>query len=68
MKLRLWKKIFITPFIRLNLSNGGLSISFGHRGAGWLTLSRRGLTWTANTGVPGLYVTDSTRWKNFTRR
>jgi hypothetical protein len=63
MEIRIWKKIYITPFIRLNLTNGGLSISFGHRNLGWVTLSRRGIRLTADTPLPGVYVTDSAPWK-----
>jgi len=64
MRLVFWKRVFITPFIRLNFTNGGLSISFGRRGLFWLTFSRRGIRWTADTPVPGLYATDSVRWKD----
>jgi hypothetical protein len=64
MQIRIWKRVFITPFIRLNFTNGGVSISFGRRGLGWVTLSRRGLRWTADTPLPGLYATDSVRWKD----
>jgi hypothetical protein len=64
MKLRIWKRIYLTPFVRLNITDGGFSISFGRRGLFWVTLSRRGIRWTADTGVPGLYATDSVRWKD----
>jgi hypothetical protein len=64
MQLRFFRRVFIGPFIRLNFTNGGLSISFGRRGVAWLTFSRRGIRLTADTPVPGLYVSDSTRWKD----
>ncbi len=31
MQLRIWKRIYLTPFVRLNLYTRGFSISFGHR-------------------------------------
>ena len=64
MQLRFYKRVFITPFIRLNFTNGGLSISFGHRRLGWLTLSHRGIRWTIDTPLLGRYATDSVRWKD----
>jgi hypothetical protein len=53
MKLRFWKRVYLSPFVRLNIIDGGLSISFGKRGLAWVTLSRRGIRWTAGTGIPG---------------
>jgi hypothetical protein len=64
MQLRFYNRVFITPFIRINFTNGRLSLSFGYRRLGWLTLSRRGIRLTADTPVPGLYATDSARWKD----
>jgi hypothetical protein len=64
MQLRFFRRVFIGPFIRLNFPNAGVSVSFGARRIGWVTLSRRGIRLTADTPVPGLYVTDSKRWQD----
>jgi hypothetical protein len=34
MQLRIWKRVYLSPFVRLNLYTRGLSISFGHRRIG----------------------------------
>jgi hypothetical protein len=52
MELRIWKRIYLTPFIRLNLYTRGLTISFGHRGLG---RTARDL-WDAANGYPRAYL------------
>jgi len=63
MRLRIWKRIFLTPFVRLNIIDGNLSLSFGHRRMGWLTIGRQGIRATLDTPVPGVYLMESRRWK-----
>lgn len=53
MGFRLFRRIRVTPGIRINLSKGGLSLSGGVRGAR-VTVGRRGVRGTA--GVPGTGV------------
>jgi hypothetical protein len=48
MELRIWKRIYLMPFIRLNLYTRGLTISFGHRGLGWTLSDGAGFA-----GLPG---------------
>jgi hypothetical protein len=67
MQLMIRKRIFLTPFVRLNIFNSGFSLSLGHRSLGWLTLGRRGITETIDTGVSGVYLTDSQRWDELRR-
>jgi hypothetical protein len=62
MELRIWKRIFLTPWIRLNLYTQGFSISVGHSRIGWITFGRRGIRATLDTGVPGTYVTEGRTW------
>jgi hypothetical protein len=64
MELRIWKRVFITPFIRLNLYTRGFSVSFGHRGLGWITLGKRGIRETLNTPIPGVYLSEGQQWKD----
>jgi hypothetical protein len=53
MELRIWRRIYLTPFIRLNLYTRGFSVSVGHKNIGWLTFSRRVLRATIDLqGVP----------------
>jgi hypothetical protein len=63
MEIRIWKRVFLTPFIRLNFTNGGVSVSFGHRGLGWLTIGKSGIRGTIPTGIPGVYLSEKERWK-----
>jgi hypothetical protein len=67
MQLMIRKRIFLTPFVRLNIFNSGFSLGLGHRSLGWLTLGRRGITETIDTGVSGVYLTDSQRWDELRR-
>jgi len=62
MELRIWKRIYITPFVRLNLYGRGFSISFGHRGIGWLPFGRRGIRGTVPRPVPGVYLSQGETW------
>jgi hypothetical protein len=39
MELRIWKRIYLSPFARLNLYTKGFTISLGHRAIGWITFS-----------------------------
>jgi hypothetical protein len=49
MTIRFWRRVRVAPFLRLNLSKSGVSISAGKRGA-WLTIGRRS---RATVGLPG---------------
>jgi hypothetical protein len=61
MEVRIWRRIYLCPWIRLNLYTRGFSISLGHRSIGWLTFGRRGVTGTLSTGIPGVYLSE--RWR-----
>ena len=56
MQLRTWKRIYLTPLVRLNLHTRRLSISFGHRRIGWITFSKRGIRETLHMPVPGSMI------------
>jgi hypothetical protein len=43
MELRIWKRIYLTPFVRLNLYTRGVTVSFGKRGLGLIIFGRRGI-------------------------
>jgi hypothetical protein len=60
MQLRIWKQIYLTPLVRLNLYTRGFTISFGHRRIGWITFSKRGIRVTLHTPVPGVYLSEGT--------
>jgi hypothetical protein len=62
MRIRVWKQIYTTPFVRLNLQTKGFSLSFGHRGIGCVTIGRRGIRETLDTPMPGVYVSEEQRW------
>ena len=64
MKLVIRKRVFLGPYIRLNIFNSGFSVSVGHRSLGWLTLGPKGLTETIDTGVSGVFLTDKQRWRD----
>jgi hypothetical protein len=64
MEIRIWKKIYLTPWIRLNLYTKGWSLSFGHNGIGWLTIGKSGLRGTISTEIPGVYLSEKERWKD----
>jgi SpoVK/Ycf46/Vps4 family AAA+-type ATPase len=49
MELRIWKRICLSPWIRLNFYTRGLTVSFGHRSLGWLTFGQRGIRATPST-------------------
>jgi hypothetical protein len=59
MQLRIWKRLYLLPWLRLNLYTKGFTISVGHRGLGWITFGRRGIRATVPTVVPGAYFTES---------
>ena len=40
------------------------SVSFGHRGIGWVTIGRKGIRETLDL-VPGVYVSEEQRWDEF---
>ena len=63
MEIKLYKRVFLTPFLRLTFTNSGVSISFGHRSVGWLTFGKRGLTETIDTPISGVYATDKQSWR-----
>jgi hypothetical protein len=52
MQLRIWKRIYLSPFVRLNL----FTISFGHREIGWITFGLHGVKETLDTPLPGVYL------------
>jgi hypothetical protein len=62
MKIRIYRQLHLSPFIRLTITNSGLSISFGHRGIGWITFGKRGVRETLDTPIPGVYLTENQRW------
>jgi hypothetical protein len=64
MELRIWKRIYLSPFVRLTLYAEGFTISFGHRGIGWITFGRRGIRETLDTGIPGVYLSEGQRWRD----
>jgi hypothetical protein len=68
MQLRIWKRIYLTPLVRLNLYSRGFSISVGHRWIGWLTFGRRGIRGTLDTGVPAVYIFESQRWDQLAQK
>jgi hypothetical protein len=68
MQLRIWKTFYVCPFCRLNIFNRAVSISFGHRNLGWLTIGPRGLRGTLDTGIPGVYLTEKTTWARIRAR
>jgi hypothetical protein len=63
MELRIWKRIYLSPFVRVNLYTRGFTISFGHRGIGWITFGRRGIRETLDAPVPGVYLSEGQRWR-----
>lgn len=63
MLLRFWRRFGIAPFTTLNVSKGGLSVSFGRRGL-HLTLGRHGARVTAGLPGTGLSLTDYRRYKD----
>jgi hypothetical protein len=63
MNIRIWKSIYICPWIRLNISNRSISISLGHRSIGWWTIGPRGMRETIDTPIPGVYLSEEQRFK-----
>jgi hypothetical protein len=64
MKLVIRKHVFLGPWARLNIFNSGFSVSLGHRSLGWITLGKRSVTESIDTGVSGVYLQDSQRWSD----
>lgn len=62
MELRIWKRIYLTPFVRINLYTRGFTVSVGKRGLGWITFGRRGIRGTVPTGIPGVYLSQGESW------
>lgn len=62
MTLRFQKRIKIFPFIYLNISKKGISLSFGRQG-GSINVSKAGIKDTA--GLPGTGVSYSKRLASF---
>lgn len=56
MQLRFWRRFRVAPLTTINVSKGGLSMSFGRRGL-HLTLGRSGARVTAGLPGTGLSVT-----------
>ena len=67
MELRIWKRIYLTPFIRLNIYTKSFTVSFGHRKLGWLTLARTGVRETLDTPLRGVYLSEGQRWDQLAR-
>ena len=67
MELRIWKRIYLCPFIRLNLYTRGLTISFGHNRLSWITFGRRGIREILDTPIPGVYLSQGQRWNQLAR-
>jgi SpoVK/Ycf46/Vps4 family AAA+-type ATPase len=68
MELRIWRRIYLCPFVRLNCYTKGFTVSFGHRGWFWLAIGRRGLRATLPTGYPGAYLTEGRTWDELGNR
>jgi hypothetical protein len=63
MELRIWRRIYLCPFARLNLYASGVTVSFGRRRWFWLTIGRQGIRLTLPSGLPGAYLTEGRTWK-----
>jgi hypothetical protein len=55
--IRFYRRIRVAPFLRLNLSRSGVSISAGKRGA-WYTVGPRGRRMTVGLPGSGIYWTE----------
>jgi hypothetical protein len=58
VQLRIWKQIYLTPLVRLNLYTRRLSISFGHRRIGWIAFFKRVIREILKTPL-GIYLKDN---------
>jgi hypothetical protein len=56
MELRIWKRIYLCPFVRLSLYTRGFTISFGHRGLGGLASAGAGFEAPCRRYPRGLYL------------
>jgi hypothetical protein len=64
MQLRIWRRIYLSPFVRLNLYTRGFTISFGHRRIGWIAFGRRGIRETLDTPLSGIYLSEGQQWRD----
>ena len=64
MELRVWQRIYLCPFIRVNLYTRGFTLSFGHRRLGWITIGRRGIRAPLDTRVSVLTSLKAERGKS----
>jgi hypothetical protein len=55
--IRFWRRVRVAPFLRLNLSKSGASLSIGHRGA-WYTIGPHGRRVTLGLPGTGLFWTE----------
>jgi hypothetical protein len=62
MKIRIYRRVFLSPFVKLTFTNSGVSIGFGHRNIGWINFGPKGVSETLDTGVSGVYLRDSQSW------
>jgi hypothetical protein len=62
MEIRIFKRVNLGSFVRLTFTNAEVSISFGHRSIGWLTIGKRGLSETIDTPIGGVYFRDNQPW------
>jgi hypothetical protein len=60
MSLRLFKEIYATPWLRLNIFNRGISLSIGHRFPWLYTIGPRGFRETIDV-MPGVFITETQR-------
>jgi hypothetical protein len=68
MEIRIWRRFFITPFLRVNLYTRGFTVSLGHNEIGWITFGKSGVRGTIPTGIPGVYLSERVRWKDLPPR
>ena len=59
MQLSIWKQIYLTPLVRLNLYTREFSISLGHRRIDWNTSGKRGIWETLRASVFGVYLSEA---------
>jgi hypothetical protein len=64
MEIRIWKRVYITPFIRITFYTRGFTVAVGHNGIGWISFGKSGVRGTIPTGIPGVYLSEKVRWKD----
>jgi hypothetical protein len=57
MELRIWRRIYLSPFVRLNFCTKGVTVAFGRQG--WFSAN----IFPASDQVPGAYWTEGRKWK-----